>query len=107
MAQRTIIEYFDDLDGSKAEGSVYFGLDGKEYVIDLSEKNAAKFRAVLEPYIKVARKATIGTRKPVRKVNLNAATPVIRAWAASQGIKLSSRGRIPADVIKAYDEAHL
>jgi hypothetical protein len=44
MAQKTIVELVDDLDGGKADESLAFSLDGMEYVIDLSEKNAAKLR---------------------------------------------------------------
>jgi len=42
MAQKTLILLQDDLDGSEAAETVSFGLDGKSYEIDLSEKNAQK-----------------------------------------------------------------
>ena len=32
-------------------------------------------------------------------------TKAVRAWAASNGIELSSRGRVPADVIEKYRAA--
>ena len=41
MAEVSLV---DDLNGSKADGTVSFGLDGKSYEIDLSTKNAEKLR---------------------------------------------------------------
>ena len=40
-AQKIQTLFIDDLDGSEAEGTVRFGLDGADYEIDLSAKNAA------------------------------------------------------------------
>lgn len=56
MAKETITRLIDDLDKSDADETVRFGLDGVEYEIDLSAKNAAKLRQLLEPYV------THGTR---------------------------------------------
>ena len=42
MAQRVHIVLEDDVDGSKADETVSFGLDGSSYEIDLSAKNAEK-----------------------------------------------------------------
>ena len=41
MAQKVHIVLIDDIDQSDAEETVTFGLDGKEYAIDLNTKNAA------------------------------------------------------------------
>jgi hypothetical protein len=38
VAQKIQTLFIDDLDGSAAEGTVRFGLDGTEYEIDLNEK---------------------------------------------------------------------
>ena len=46
MAQKTLVQLVDDLDGKPITNgrgeTVSFGLDGKDYDIDLSAKNAAK-----------------------------------------------------------------
>ena len=42
MAQRVRVDLVDDVDGSPAEESVNFALDGVNYVIDLSAENASK-----------------------------------------------------------------
>lgn len=40
MAQKIQTVFIDDLDGSDAEGTVRFGLDGAEYEIDLNAEHA-------------------------------------------------------------------
>ena len=47
MAQRTQVIFEDDIDGSEAEGTVTFALNGVQYEIDLSNKNAEKLRKAL------------------------------------------------------------
>ena len=44
MAQKIQTLFVDDLDGSEAEGTVRFGLDGTEYEIDLNAKHAQELR---------------------------------------------------------------
>jgi hypothetical protein len=39
--------FIDDLDGSEAEGTVRFGLDGTEYEIDLNAEHAQALRDAL------------------------------------------------------------
>ena len=61
MAQHTTVRIVDDLDGTEASGTVEFALDGRSYEIDLSDKNAAKLRKALTPFLDVARKAGSGS----------------------------------------------
>ena len=49
MAQKITVTLEDDLDGGPADQTVRFGLDGAEYEIDLSARNAAAFRERLAP----------------------------------------------------------
>lgn len=106
MARKVITSYVDDIDGSEAEGTVTFSLDGVAYEVDLSAKNASKLRDVLEPYINAGRKVggrrSSGASKSTGRNDLAA----IRAWAKDNGHDVSERGRIPAAVIEAYDSAH-
>jgi hypothetical protein len=50
MAQSTHVVYYDDMTGEQIKegkgGPVTFALDGVEYVIDLSDKSANKFRGL-------------------------------------------------------------
>jgi len=46
----------DETDGSQADETVHFGLDGAEFELNLSKAHAEELRRVLEPYIKAGRK---------------------------------------------------
>ena len=111
MAKQTTVVLVDDLDGSEATEQVEFAVDGTSYEIDLSAQNSAKLREVLEPYISAAR-----GRSRRRAASVPAAMPrpvadrehnqAIRKWAAGQGMKISERGRIPSNVLRAYRDSH-
>jgi hypothetical protein len=105
MAQRVQIILEDDYDGGTADETVSFALDGAEYEIDLSSSNAAGLRDALSPWLAKARK-TGGRRKRASKASGSSSTSDIRAWAQGQGLEVSSRGRVSADVREAYEKAH-
>ena len=54
-----IVGMMDETDGSRADETVHFGLDGAEFELNLSKTHAEKLRRVLEPYIKAGRKTGI------------------------------------------------
>lgn len=104
MAQRVQVILEDDIDGSTAEETIRFGLDGVDYEIDLSEDNAEKLRSDLAQWVGHARRLSRGraTATAARK----AGSPTeIRAWAIANGIEVNSRGRVPASVREAYEAA--
>jgi hypothetical protein len=104
MAQRVTVELEDDLDGGPADETLRFGLGGMDYEIDLSKKNASRFRRQIAPYIEHARKAGRGQRRrPVRAASSRERSGDIRAWAKDHGITVSERGRFPASVIEQYE----
>jgi len=115
VAQKTIVRLIDDLDGGDADENILFAVDGIEYSIDLSKGNADKLRDALEPFVGNAQR--VGGRKKgsgvysggvrlQRPGTDKAQNQAIRAWAASQDIKLSDRGRIPRDVVERFNAAH-
>lgn len=111
MAQKVQVILVDDLDGGSATETVAFSLDGATYEIDLSSKNANKLRESFAPYVDAARKSASrpGRRGPARRSAARSGgtqTSDIRAWAKSQRIKVSERGRISADVVAQYNAAH-
>ena len=106
MATKIAVTLVDDLDGTRAEETVRFGLGGTEYEIDLSKKNAKAFRTGLTPFVEHARKAGRGTRRrPARPSSARERSSDIRAWAKAEGITISDRGRIPASVVAQYEAA--
>ena len=109
MAQKVNIVLVDDLDGTEATETVAFGLDGTAYEIDLNDANAASLREALSGYVGHAPKVTGGGRRTRRSSGGSASssnTKDVREWAKSQGMEVSERGRISADVQQAYDAAH-
>lgn len=108
MAQRVKIELIDDLDNSaEATETVTFGLDGVTYEIDLNDANAAALRDALAVYVGAGRRVA-GSRRG-RRSAAPASGPSssdVRDWARGQGYEVSDRGRIPAEIRKAYDDAH-
>ena len=65
MAQKVQVQLIDDLDGSEADGTVRFGLDGTEYEIDLSAEHAQELRGALARYVGAARRAGGGGQESV------------------------------------------
>jgi hypothetical protein len=110
MAKHVITVLTDDLDGGDADRTIEFGLDGVNYSIDLSDKNAGKLRKALDPYLTVA--ARVGrTGAHGRLAPPTAAAPAranrdqnqaIREWAARNGYEVSDRGRIPSTIVDAF-----
>jgi nucleoid-associated protein Lsr2 len=104
MATKVLRTLQDDIDGSDAIETVRFALDGVEWEIDLSERNANRLRNSLSDFMAHGRK--VGgkrERKPVSSNEIDAR--VIRQWAETNGIEISSRGRIPAEVVERYRSA--
>ena len=66
MAQKIQVLLIDDLDGSEADGTVRFALDGTEYEIDLNAEHAQALRHALARYVHAARRAGGGIRRPAR-----------------------------------------
>jgi Lsr2 len=109
VAQKVQIILVDDLDGGPATETVAFALDGTGYEIDLSATNAAALREAFARYVGSARK--VGSRgrgraSGRRPSGADSRTADIRAWARGRNLKVSDRGRIPADVVASYDAAH-
>lgn len=107
MASKVQVVLIDDLTGGDADRTVSFALEGVGYEIDLSEANAAKLREALAPYVAAGRKSS-GKRASRRggRSSAGSRSAEIRAWAAANGIEVSQRGRVPADVVAKYDAAH-
>jgi hypothetical protein len=110
MAKQIVTLLTDDIDGSEADRTVEFGLDGVNYTIDLSEKNAGKLRNALNAYLAAASRLgrSSAGRIPAR---VTAPAPsranrdqnqAIREWATRNGYEVSERGRIPGSIVEAF-----
>jgi hypothetical protein len=110
MAKQIVTLLTDDIDGSKADRTVEFSIDGVSYTIDLSDKNAGKLRKALDPYLAAA--SRIGRNSTARIATRSAApapsranrdqNQAIREWANKNGYEVSERGRIPTSIVEAF-----
>lgn len=130
MAKMVQTILVDDLDGeSPAADTFVHWLGGVAYATDLSKKHARKLEKLLKPFrdngrvidpnsyqftpmtsrttkSRTARPTASAVPHPYHRnteVESNPAT--IRAWAASNHLAVSSRGRIPEKVRKAFRDA--
>ena len=110
MAKKTVILLEDDLDGSEANETLNFAIDGVGYEIDLNERNAAEFRLLLDRYVSAARRSSAPSRGRGRPRGTTHGTPPtsgeVREWAKAQGLSVNERGRVQAAVMADYVAAH-
>jgi Lsr2 len=108
VAQKVETSFIDDLDGTPAEGTVRFGLDGTDYEIDLNAEHAQALRDALARYVDAARRAPSaqGQARGGRKAAASGPNSTeVRDWARGQGIEVKDRGRIPAELVVKFKVA--
>jgi hypothetical protein len=108
------VSLIDDFDGTEAAETIRFGLDGKNYEIDLSKANANEFRRTLRPYIDrsrlsrrsaATRGAKSGARRGPGRRSEGYDRAEVRAWAKANRIKVAPRGRISNDIVDRWRKA--
>lgn len=109
MAQKVSVTFACDYDSKEIPEGEHltraFSLDGRDYEIDLCEKHSQKFDEVLARFAERARRVTGRVTRPKRRTAAHRQRSAdIRAWAKTNGIAVSDRGRIPANVIRDYDQ---
>jgi hypothetical protein len=70
MTQNVVCAFVDDIDGSPAEQTFTFAVDGVFYEIDLSADNIAKFKSAIGGFIESARKVKVSRRNSKRSRHL-------------------------------------
>jgi len=106
MAQRVQVLLLCDMDEAEttANETVTFALDGTAYEIDLCDKHAAELRDAVAAYVGAGRRTgSRGGRGGRRRAGRSSRANEIREWARAQGIEVSERGRISADLQARYD----
>ncbi len=107
MVTKTLVQLTDDLDPSlEATETIRFAFGNTEYEIDLSDDHINELRSALDKYMQRARRvggqrgsAASARQSSGRRPDL----AQVRQWAASNGVELSTRGRIAGGVLAAYD----
>jgi hypothetical protein len=112
VAQRVSVTYACDYDDKEIpEGqqrSLAFGIDGRDYEIDLCKKHSDRFGGLISKFTQHARRpAQKGAPKRKRRTAANRQhSAEIRAWAKDQGMEVNDRGRIPGSVLTAFESTH-
>jgi hypothetical protein len=117
MARQVYTQLIDDLDDKAIPDgtgeNIAFSVNGVDYEIDLNDKNAKEFHRKLDYYIEHGTR--VGGRKGKKRSSSDSPsapardpeqTRAIREWANANGYEVSTRGRIPADVVEAFEAAH-
>lgn len=91
--RKTIVVLSDDIDGSPANESIQFALDGTGYEIDLNDEHARELRETLQRFTQAGRK-TSGSR--TRRAGRKSTSPgmdikAVRLWALDNGFKVNFR----------------
>lgn len=117
MAQRTQVLLTCDVHDGDAEAvdTVVFTVEGQTYECELCDAHLAEFREAMEiwsSHSRLAGRAAANGRasRPARSTRGRAGggptTAEVREWARAEGIPVSSRGRVPAELHAAFEAAH-
>ncbi len=99
----------DDIDGSAADTTIRFGLDGTDYEIDLNAAHADTFRDDMQRYVQAGRR--VGAAQRRRGSRPRAASgggpdaAAVREWAQREGVPVRDRGRVPNEVLAKFQAA--
>lgn len=110
MARVEIVHHTDDLERAKGREvdadhvDVEFMIDGRTYKIDLSDENYRLLQATFAPCVAAGRRHRGGTAaRSTSTPRRRDANEEVRAWGRQQGFKVADRGRVPAEVLDAYN----
>jgi hypothetical protein len=107
MAQKITVELLDDIDGSEAVGTFEFTHKGVEYAIDFNQTHMDEYTQMFEfltqnaRVIKGKKRAPYGSKKGTAVVGK---TQEMREWLRAQGHDVKDRGRVPANLVKLWEE---
>jgi len=109
MAKRIILS--DDFSGKEDESVATYTFmtrDGKFHQIDLSADSVQKLDRALKPFISAGHEVTRLTALSASNGSKSSIdqTADIRVWARQNGYEVGDRGRMPEEVISAYNKAH-
>jgi Lsr2 len=111
VAQKVSVSYACDYDQKEIPQGQHrlrrFSIDGRDYEIDLCLKHSERFDDALGRYASHARKSSARVPRTKRRTAAHRRhSAEVRAWAKAQGLTVSERGRIPAEVVSKYDASH-
>jgi hypothetical protein len=111
VAQKVSVTYACDYDQKEIPDGQHrlrrFSIDGRDYEIDLCLTHSERFDDAVGRYASHARKSSARVVRTKRRTAAHRKhSAEVRAWAKAQGLTVSERGRIPAEVVSKYDASH-
>jgi len=98
---------------AEAVETVAFTVEDQSYELELCEPHLAEYRETMEIWSSHSRPARLsnGPRRAGRsrlrsETGNRPSTNDVRTWARSQGLYVGDRGRLPAELVIAYEAAH-
>lgn len=104
--QTTVTVTCDICGGTKDARTRTISLDGRALEIDLCAKDGRALDKAAQKFVPFARKVAREPAAARRTVSSRQHSADVRDWARTQGIVISDRGRIPADVERKFAAAH-
>ncbi|HET9899092.1 MAG TPA: Lsr2 family protein [Streptosporangiaceae bacterium] len=105
MSRKVQTFLVDDLDGSAAETTIRFSLDGADYEIDLNDAHRSRLEQALSQYVSAGRRVAGSARRRRDRGSAEPSSSEVRQWARSQGIDIKDRGRLPSDITARFKAA--
>jgi len=117
MAQITQVVLTCDVHDGAAEAAdtVIFTVEGKSYECELCEPHLAEFHEAMEVWSshsrptrtsRTSRGASSRGVRPRAGAGGRPSASEVRDWARSHGLEVSTRGRVPAELLAAFEAAH-
>ena len=104
MATKTYTRIYCDLCESEGGTSTLLAVDGRTTSVDLCDKHRAALDKALASYVEAGRTQGRAKRASAGKT-ATAELAAIRSWANANGVEVSARGRIPAEVRAQWEAA--
>lgn len=104
MAQELPPELIDDVDGSSADTTVRFSIDGRHYEMNMSKSNRNAFIRELARFMAAARK-TGGSGPKMHYQETKPDPRAVRKWARANGIQVPEGKRLPREIIDQFHAA--
>ena len=119
MAQRTQVILTCDVHDGDADAveTVAFAVEGQSYECELCEAHLVEFREAMEIWSSHSRnvgrarggQSSGGSARGRGRRSSSSDGPTtaeVREWARAQGMQVSARGRVPAELHAAFEAAH-
>jgi hypothetical protein len=109
MVREVLERLICDRCGKEGSTTVSFAVGRTTYELDLCEQDEARFNTDLGKWTGKARRSAGAGKRSVRasrRGGRDTGTAAIREWAKLQGLKVSDRGRVSADIIERYNASH-